>query len=347
MGCCTNSSPFPDMTRTRQNLEKQRARILAQAMALATDESETAALRTHLDRLELLAKLRKAQTAQHDTRDGLIVTLLLTSLLGILLAFHLPAITEVSATVESVRFVAAHLELSGQAVYGNGTARFSSSDQIRMKTKPTYPNFLKITQVRPGSTHIAMSLTRTGACDQLTVTEGNLDITLINDAGAATTSSVVPMRARAGSMPSSLTLCGATVEPLLLKIRVVKLALARDTVTAGVGSDDEPVIKEGTVRFAHEQHALSLSDLLYLEAAPDRASVAHKQLRISSSASGYLVHFGGSVRHLHFGGPNIDAERTPSMLDYLIKNSPWLSVYSALAAGIGLIWGIRKIVRGG
>lgn len=315
-------------------------------MVLATDESETAALRTHVDRLELLEKLRKAQTAQHDTRDGLLITLLLTSLLGMLLAFHLSAITEVSATVESVRFVAAQLELSGQAVYGNGTARFSSSGQIGMKTKPTYPTFLKITEVRPVSTHITMSLTRTGACDQLTVTDGNLDVTLINDAGAATTSSVVSMKTRAGSIPSSLTICGATVEPLLLKIRAVKLALARDTVTGGAGTDEEPVIKEGTVRLAHEQHALSLSDLLYLEAAPDHAAVAPKQLRISSSAGGYLIHFSGSVRHLHFGGPNIDAERTPSMLDYLIKSSPWLSVYSALAAGIGLIWGIRKIVRG-
>lgn len=346
MGCCTNGSPFPDMTPTRPSLEKQHARILAQAMALAADESKTAALRTHVDRLELLEKLRKAQTAQHDTRDGLVVTLLLTSLLGILLALHLPAITEVSATVESLRFVAAQLELSGQAVYGNGTARFSSSGQTGMQTKPTHPTFLKITEVRPRSTPIAMSLTRTRGCDQLTVTEGNLDITLINDDGAATTASVISMNTRAGSMPSSLTLCGAIVEPLLLKIRAAKLALARDTVTGGAGTDDEPVIQEGTVRFAHEQHALSLSDVLYLEAAPDRAAVAPKQLRISSSAGGYLVHFGGRVRHLHFGGPNIDAERTPSLLEYLIKSSPWLSVYSALAAGVGLIWGIRKIVRG-
>jgi hypothetical protein len=344
---CTNSSLFPDMSRARNIMEQQRQRLLAKAIAQAAAEGDTAALKAHVDRLELLDKLSKAHSAHHDLRDGLLVTVFLAAALAMLLVVHLPAATEVAATVDSVQFIATSVELSGKATYGNGKVMASSRVQGSSQAGLADAQYLKLIGARLDSARIVMSLTRVGACDQLTVTQGSLYITLLNDSSGAASPSTLHMTATSGAPSSSLTLCGEPIEPILLKVRPVKLSLARDELFGVQQSDIEPVIKEGTVSLGYEKYVLTSSDLMYLEAASDRAGEAQSQLRVSSTAAGYLVKFSGRVKSLRFGGPNIRAERTPNVLEYLIKGSPWLSVYSALAAGIGLIWGIRKIIRGG
>lgn len=274
-------------------LEKQRKRLLDEAIVMAVSEGETAALKDHVERIELLGKLSKAQTARHDVRDGLLVTGVLAGILAMMLAVHMTTATELSATVEGISVLATSIELPGKATYGNATVSASVRAGAPVPVAAGKRAYLKLTEIRLESPTARLSLARAGSCDQITVHAGSLYITLLNDFGHALSPSVMHLAAAANASPSSLTICGKPIEALHLRMRVTELALARDVLLDARHAEPEPVIKEGVITVAYDKHELGSSDLVFLHAEPARAGTSDNRLRLTSTESAYRVNFGG------------------------------------------------------